>query len=130
MSIVPSLIYAQDKLSMDNEVKAYDTIFAKIAEKRVGADTVMIDRLVNPFVVIRDDNMTDSNGTSKPAYVLEAVINSKAKINGVWYAKNDVIGPYKLTKITRYGAILQNESEKKELLIRTKDESNIKIFAK
>lgn len=122
---------SQENLSLGNEVKAYDKIFEKIAEKRVGADIVMIDKLGNPFVQNSNTEGTDVNGTVQtPTYTLDATFDNKAKINGQWFSKNDAIGPYKLTKITHNSAILQNESEKKELLIRTKDESNIKIFAK
>jgi len=44
--------------------------------------------------------------------------------------KNEMVGSFKLVKITRNSVILQNEIEKKELVIRTKDESNIKIYSK
>ena len=49
---------------------------------------------------------------------------------GIWYKNNDSIGLFKVTNISRNRVILQNEIEKKELVIRTKDESNIKIFSK
>ena len=131
--LILNVINAQDKLPASSEVKEYDKIFEKIAEKRSGADTVMIDKLENPFVIIldTDNNESEINATSKlPTYVLEATFDQKAKINGNWYKKNDPVGPYILIKVTRDSVILQNEIEKKELEIRTKDESNIKIFTK
>jgi hypothetical protein len=132
LSGLPLILFSQEKLSLGNEVKAYDKIFEKIAEKRIGADVLMIDKLDNPFVVQGSSiESKDANGTVLvPTYSLDAIFDNKAKINGQWFVKNDDVGPYKLTKVTRNSAILQNESEKKELLIRTKDESNIKIFAK
>lgn len=128
---VPVMV-AQEKLLLGNDMTSYDKIFEKIAEKRVGADVLMIDKLDNPFVrEYSDGNMSDSNVPAPvTTYLLEATFNQKAKINGVWYKKYDTIGAYKLTTITRDSVILRNEIEKKELLIRTNDESNIKIFSK
>ncbi len=124
--------YAQEQLSLDNEVKSYDKIFEKIAERRSGADVVMIDKLSNPFIVIYSDgNNSDANASTQvTSYILEATFDQKAKINGTWYKRLDTVGAYKLTNIRHDSVILRNEIEKKELLIRTKDESNVKIFSK
>jgi len=124
--------YAQEQLSLGNEVKSYDKIFEKIAERRSGADVVMIDKLNNPFIVIYSDgNNSDANASAQViSYILEATFDQKAKINGTWYKRLDTVGAYKLTNIRHDSVILRNEIEKKELLIRTKDESNVKIFSK
>lgn len=124
--------YAQEQLSLGNEVKSYDKIFEKIAERRSGADVVMIDKLSNPFIVIYSDgNNSDANASTQViSYILEATFDQKAKINGTWYKRLDTVGAYKLTNIRHDSVILRNEIEKKELLIRTKDESNVKIFSK
>jgi len=130
--VILTIIEAQDKLPSSSEVKEYDKIFEKIAERRSGADSIMIDKLENPFIIFSPErNTSENNATAQaPAYVLEAIFNQKAKINGNWYKKNDLIGSYMLIKITYNSVILQNEIEKKELVIRTKDDSNIKIFSK
>jgi hypothetical protein len=127
-----TVIEAQDKLPASSEVKEYDKIFEKIAERRSGADSIMIDKLENPFIILSSEqNESENNATAQAStYVLEATFDQKAKINGNWYKKNDLIGSYMLIKITRNSVILQNEIEKKELVIRTKDDSNIKIFSK
>jgi hypothetical protein len=126
------LLNAKENLSLGSEVKEYDKIFERIAERRAGADVVMIDKLDNPFIgVSADQNGSDLNGTAQTiVYTLEATFDQKAKINGNWYKKNDTVGSFKLIKIAHNSVILQNEIEKKELVIRTKDESNVKIFSK
>jgi hypothetical protein len=126
------LLNAKEGLSLGSEVKEYDKIFERIAERRAGADVVMIDKLENPFIGASiDQNGSDLNGTVQTiVYTLEATFDQKAKINGNWYKKNDTVGSFKLIKITHNGVTLQNEIEKKELVIRTKDESNVKIFSK
>ena len=130
--VILTLVEAQEKLPVNNEVKEYDKIFERIAEKRSGADMIMIDKLENPFVIHNiDQNKADNNETTESSvYILEATFDQKAKINGIWYKKNEMVGSFKLVKITRNSVILQNEIEKKELEIRTKDESNVKIFSK
>lgn len=127
-----TLIDAKEALSLGSEVKEYDKIFERIAERRVGADVIMLDKLENPFISITTDQQNhDGNETMQPiVYILEATFDQKAKISGTWYKRNETIGSYKLTKITHNSVILQNEIEKKELVIRTKDESNVKIFSK
>jgi len=127
-----TLLNAQDLLPVGSEVKEYDKIFDKIAERRVGADAIMIDKLENPLIILNtEQNENDTNSsTQTPMYILEATFDQRAKISGTWYKKNDLVGSYTLIKITRDTVILQNEIEKKELAIRTKDDGNIKIFTK
>ena len=131
-SLFVTITNAKENLSLGGEVKEYDKIFERIAEKRSGADMIMIDKLENPFVIHNiDQNKADNNETTESSvYILEATFDQKAKINGIWYKKNEMVGSFKLVKITRNSVILQNEIEKKELEIRTKDESNVKIFSK
>jgi len=133
LCIIPVLaLAAQEKLSLGNDMTSYDKIFEKIAEQRIGADILTLEKLDNPFVrEYADGNGSDSNSSAPvTVYLLEATFNQKAKINGMWYKRYDTVGAYKLTKINHDGVILRNEIEKKELLIRKNDESNIKIFSK
>ncbi|AOO65238.1 hypothetical protein [Sulfurospirillum halorespirans] len=127
-----TMINAKEALSLGSEVKEYDKIFERIAERRVGADVIMLDKLENPFISITTDQQkSDGNETAQlMVYTLEATFDQKAKISGTWYKRNETVGAYKLAKITHNSVILQNEIEKKELVIRTKDESNVNIFSK
>ena len=127
-----TLLNAKESLSLGSEVKEYDKIFERIAERRVGADVIMIDKLENPFISVNtDQNSSDGNETVQTTvFILEATFDQKAKINGNWYKKNDLVGSFKLIRITYNSVTLQNEIEKKELEIRTKDESNVKILSK
>lgn len=123
---------AQATLSLGNEVKVYDQIFEKISEKRIGADISRIDRTENPFIMLRSDDEntnTDGNVTTEnqSALILEATLEQKAKINGIWYKKNNTIGRFKLIKIEHNRVVLSNEIETKELYIKVKDDSNFKL---
>lgn len=123
---------AQTVLSLGNETKVYDQIFEKISEKRVGADISRIDRTENPFIMLHSDDETintDTNFTEDPNrnVTLDATLEQKAKINGIWYNKNDSIGSYKLIKVEHNRVVLRNEIETKELYIKVKDDSNFKL---
>lgn len=123
---------AQATLSLGNEVKAYDQIFDKIAEKRVGADLSRIDRTENPFIMLDsdDENIQDKGNEQKElhkAFILEALLEQRAKINGIWYKKNDTIGRFTLIEIQHNRVVLRNDVETKELYIKVKDDSNFKL---
>jgi hypothetical protein len=123
--------FSKETLSLGNEVKAYDQIFSKIGEKRIGVDSKLIEGTANPFIVSRGDSLGDENVTEeKIIYILEVIFDKKAKINGIWYHQEDSVGDFKLVKVNRNFVILQNELEKNELYIRTKDDSNFKISYK
>lgn len=115
-----------------DDMKAYDKIFEKIAEKRLGVDASLIDKIENPFIFGQNlGNLEGEGNTSQEVvFTLEATFDQKAKINGSWYKKNDDVGGFKLTNVSHNRVVLQNEIDKKELFIRTKDDSNFKISYK
>lgn len=126
------LAIAKEGISLEQEVKEYDQIFSKIANKRVGVDVKNINEISNPFVVqSSEQNSSDVNiPVQEPEYSLEAIVDRKVKINGKWYWINETIESFKITKITPKSVILTNEIEQKELFIKTKDRSNVEIFSK
>lgn len=123
---------AKEGISLEQEVKEYDQIFSKIANKRVGVDVKNINEISNPFVVqSSEQNSSDVNiPVQAPEYSLEAIVDRKVKINGKWYWINETIESFKITKITQKSVILANEIEQKELFIKTQDRSNIEILSK
>lgn len=123
---------AKEGISLEQEVKEYDQIFSKIANKRVGVDVKNINEISNPFVVqSSEQNSSDLKiPVQEPEYSLEAIVDRKVKINGKWYWINETIESFKITKITQKSVILANEIEQKELFIKTQDRSNIEILSK
>lgn len=124
---------AKEEFSLgSDDMKAYDKIFEKIAEKRLGVDTSLIDKIENPFILnLNLSNLEgEGNVSQEVVFTLEATFDQKAKINGLWYKKNDDVSGFKLTKVDYDRVVLQNEIDKKELFIRTKDDSNFKISYK
>lgn len=123
---------AKEAISLEQEVKEYDQIFSKIANKRVGIDAKSINEINNPFVVQSfEQNKNDSyTPVQELEYALEAIVDRKVKINGKWYWINERIESFKITKITQKSVVLANELEQKELFIKTNDRSNIEILSK
>ena len=117
-------------LVLGNDTKEYDNIFEKISETRVGIKNKEIEKIKNPFIVIYKQS-ADSNKTKKKiVYVLDAIFNNKAMINGKWYKRYSKIGTYKLIKIKKSSILLRNTNKTKELFIRNKNESEIKFSSK
>lgn len=48
--------------------------------------------------------------TTKSGYVLDALMQHKAKINGVWLGVGEVIGVYKIVQINKSSVLLQGEA--------------------
>lgn len=125
-------VMAKEGISLEQEVKEYDQIFSKIANKRVGADVKSINDISNPFVIQSSEQSSNDLNipVQEPEYSLEAIVDRKVKINGKWYWLNETIESFKITKITQKSVIIANEIEQKELFIKTNDRSNIEIFSK
>jgi hypothetical protein len=105
-------------------------MFSRIGEKRIGVDPRVIDAVKTPFVVVRKEKPKIVNGeVIKPtsAYVLQALVNKKAKINGKWYGISDDINDLKVVSIKNGVVWLKNSEFKKRLTMRKK---NAKISIK
>jgi hypothetical protein len=90
----------------------------------------VIDAVKTPFVVVRKEKPKIVNGeVIKPtsAYVLQALVNKKAKINGKWYGISDDINDLKVVSIKNGVVWLKNSEFKKRLTMRKK---NAKISIK
>lgn len=63
-------------------------------------------------------------------FVVTAIFDKKAKINGTWYKLYSEIGEYKLVSIKRNSVIIKSEHSKKELFIRKSNVGKIKFSSK
>jgi len=61
-----------------------------------------------------------SEKKAKKVYLLSAVINSSALINGNWYKVGDAIGSYKVSKIEKTSAVLSKKDKTLVLSTMTK----------
>jgi len=120
--------------SFKKKIAEYDKFFSQISEKRIGVSNSKIDTVKNPFIMTYSKLVAqDSNGTviqKKPTYILTAIFNKKAKLNGQWYKLHSEIGDFKLASIRSNSVIIKNEHFKKELFIRKSNVNKIKFSSK
>ena len=118
-------------------VDEIDKIVQKINSKRVGElPKKELKSVVSPMVkIIVENNETtikDSNGTiikAKPkddSFVLAAILNNSAFINGKWYKVGDMVGKYKLVEILDDSVLLKN-GKKTKLILFKENNNKIKI---
>ena len=128
--ILPLLaIYLEANDSRLAMVSEYKSMFSKIGEKRVGVDHRTIDSVKTPFVQVKKDKPKIVNGeVVQPAstFVLQAMVNRRAKINGKWYGISDDIGDLKVVSIKNGVVWLKNSEFKKRLTMR-KENAKISI---
>lgn len=128
--ILPLLaIYLEADDSRLAMVAEYKSMFSKIGERRVGVDHRMIDAVKTPFVIVKKEQPKIVNGeVVEPSseFVLQAMINKKAKINGTWYGVNDDVGDLKVVSIKNGVVWLKNSEFKKRLTMR-KENAKISI---
>ena len=125
---------AKEPIALSDEVKEYDKIFEKIAEKRVGTTLDNFTKVNNPFLQTNSTQKNNDTNTTEikesQENLLEVILANKAKISGKWYSLNESLGAYKLTKIKSNSVILENGIETKELFIRNLNATNIQIYSK
>ncbi len=117
-----------------SEVDEIDKIVQKINSKREGTlPKKELKSVVSPMVkIVMENNETikDSNGTIIKAkakddnFVLAAILNNSAFINGNWYKVGDMVGKYKLIEIMDDSVLLKNGNKTKLILFK---ENNNKI---
>ncbi|MBL0687330.1 MAG: hypothetical protein JJV94_05850 [Sulfurospirillum sp.] len=128
-----SLIDANDKFTQGfkNKIAQYDNFFTQISKKRIGVSNSEIDKIVNPFVMTYDIKISQDENSSKeikkPTYILNAILNNKAKINGQWYRLNSKIDNFELISIQSDSVVIKKEHFRKKLFIRKKNIEKIQF---
>ncbi len=129
-----------------NELSWVDTQVEAIKPPRKGMNNTNLANIKSPFIFLnakskkrytnykRKNNnyksskkvaTVSSNGTdsikksSSGKFVLSAVINKSALINGEWYKVNDTVSNYKVLSVNRTTVILSNSNRK--LVLSTSD---------
>lgn len=115
--------------AQDVEIKNIDDKIFKIDSPREGITIKALNNTKNPFYVesIEVDGV-DVQPVEKIS--LKGIMNSKAYINNKWFGLNDEIEGYKVISITPNSVLLKREDRTKELFLKSKKDSFIKIEAR
>lgn len=110
-------------------IQDYKMMFDRIGQKRIGADETAIESVRPPFIRLSKEEqkkiIVKKDGTKvavKTEYELQAIMNNRAKISGIWYKLGDKVEDFTLASIQNDGVFLQNNEYKKRLTLRKKNE--------
>ena len=115
--------------AQDVEIKNIDDKISKIDSPREGITIKVLSNTKNPFYVesVQVDGL-DVQPVEKIS--LKGIMNSKAYINDAWVGLNDEVEGYKVVSITPNSVLLKREDRTKELFLKNKKDSFIKIEAR
>ena len=127
--LLASYMFASSDTRQAALINEYKNMFEKIGEKRIGVDERDIDALKSPFVKVKKKNISSDAPIEKggeQSFVLQALLNKSAKINGKWYRLHEKVHGMKIVSIRSSHVWLRNEEFRKKLILGTKNE-NISI---
>jgi hypothetical protein len=115
--------------AQDVEIKNIDDKISKIDSPREGITIKTLNNTKNPFYT----ESIEVDGISVQPIEkisLKGIMNSKAYINNAWVGLNDEVEGYKIVSITSNSVLLKREDRTKELFLKNKKDSFIKIEAR
>ncbi len=115
--------------AQDVEIKNIDDKISKIDSPREGITIETLNNTKNPFYV--ENIEVDGAVVQQVEKIsLKGIMNSKAYINNKWIGLNDEVEGYKVISITSNSVLLKREDRTKELFLKSKKDSFIKIEAR
>ena len=116
--------------AQDVEIKNIDEKIAKIDAPRVGITLETLNNTKNPFLkeAVAIEGAVVLQQVEKIS--LKGIMNNKAYINDAWVGLNDEVEGYSVVSITPNRVLLKREDRTKELFLRDKKSSFIKIEAR
>jgi hypothetical protein len=134
ISILSAALFAKEGVG-EYDISKFEELFEKISATRIVTDTKEIDNVKCPFekyqsneynneedYIYNNDNQNEvgDSGNEYNNLKLDAIFNSRAKINGNWYKLGDTILGYEIITISKRDVVLDNGENKIELQIRKK----------
>ncbi|MBN2767904.1 MAG: hypothetical protein JXQ68_02280 [Campylobacterales bacterium] len=116
--------------AQDVEIKNIDEKIFKIDSPRVGITIDILSGTKNSFFKedVDIDGVVVQQQVEKIA--LKGIMNNRAFINNKWFGLNDEVEGYTLVSITSNSVLLKREDRTKELFLKNKKDSFIKIEAR
>ncbi|MDR2635606.1 MAG: hypothetical protein LBC08_02120 [Campylobacteraceae bacterium] len=125
-SLIAAILVGTLNLFGDNsaDIAKYDRYFNEINEVRVGIEDEDIEKLSNPFAVIRTAAAT-TNTTAEPTFQLNAIVENKVKINNSWLKQGSLVNGLRVITIKQKSVVLGSDNKILELFLREKNENSI-----
>ena len=126
LAILSTFIFAQNI-----SVEDIKMMVGKIRDKRVGVDISQLQYTENPFVsVVKGGDTNSTKMVFKPKRIeiqltVNAIINQRTKINGVWRKLGDMVSDYNITYIDSRKVILSRDNNHTKEIFIFKDKNII-----
>ncbi len=119
------LLYAQSPL------EKIDRLIDQIKQPRTGLSANAIAKSYDPFVYSSTKKkITVRRPAPKPKqrFVLSAIFNNRAKINGKWYKRGDTLYGYTIVDVSATGATLKRGGKTLRIAMQNRAKSKIKLI--
>ncbi|WP_169764179.1 hypothetical protein [Campylobacter mucosalis] len=106
----------------NEQLKKYDKLFENFKTQRIGLEQKEIESAKDPFI----KQSIDRNFKMEPTrleqpFALQAILDNRAKIDGVWRTIGDSFGGYKVLSVDAKGVSLSKQNGEKIELKLVKD---------
>ncbi|HHD81916.1 MAG TPA: hypothetical protein ENK82_09980 [Campylobacterales bacterium] len=127
--VVVNLIFSLSLMAGSLSTLEITDMVNKIKEERVGISLSTLEGTANPFILkvpkpkpVEEDHKNDTpvNKPVEVVYLLKAVLNKKAFIDGKWYKTGDTLGEYTVGKISTHSVVLKGSSGNRVLNLESK----------
>jgi len=103
----------------------------EIKKERTGVSLATLEATGKPFILKVPKKKEKVNGVVSTKveadYVLKAILNKAAFIDGKWYKQGDKLGSYKVGHVSSDSVVLKSSNDNKKLSLKKKKKNFIKL---
>jgi len=102
----------------------------EIKKERTGVSLATLEATGKPFILKVPKKKEKVNGVATKVeadYVLKAILNKAAFIDGKWYKQGDKLGSYKVGHVSTTSVVLKSSNGNKKLSLKKKKKNFIKL---
>ena len=107
---------------------------AEIKKERKGVSLATLEGTGKPFIIKvpkkKEEEKVKVNGVVtkvEAVYILKAILNKAAFIDGKWYKEGDKLGSYKVGYVSSDSVVLKSSNGNKKLSLKKKKKNFIKL---
>ncbi len=126
LPILATTLFGNTESNRETLIAEYKNMFQRIGEKRIGVDDRDIDALKAPFITVKKKKVATEKGKESESidkgFVLQAIVNKRAKISGKWYGLHSDVHGMKIISVRNNYVWLKNDEFRKKLILGSKNE--------